>query len=485
MRTRLMTLGLLLLAACSSGDDGSTGPGGSSEVTLVGGQVVCDSCESVRIVLGGPGIAGVRSATLVTSDVARTTLPARIIIDRESGASGDQLVLTVFFDQGVPEGQFDLWLDPLTAGDAARVVPAALRVTRARPGPGTLATLRVWVQVTGVDRDMRYTFRTVAGCDTTVCPPIPVEPYDGVTRPMEPGAYTFQLDDVAENCTVTGAPNPATVTLQRGVSTALGYRLTCGPVANPGWVRVTNVTTGVDLDDAYQVSCSGLDCRAFTLAANRDTVLRLAPGQLSVGFADVAQHCSLTSPSPVPLTVNAGDTVTATFAVTCRELPSIRVSVQTTGRRLDDTVRVFVCPSAYYDPCRSEAVSSNGEVTFSGLRPDRYGLYLGDIAENCGVTGPNRAEVELQGSAVPVAFQITCQEYATVRVSAVLTGTNQDNAYRVVHDIGCYYWYYVCPSNRCPHQASWNSAPCPDSSTSAWRTSRPTAPWSCQAIRRW
>lgn len=451
MRAHLITLGILLLAACSGGDDGGpTGTGGSSEVTLVGGQVVCDSCESVRIVLAGPGIAGVRSATLISSDVARTTLPARITIDRESGDSGERLVLNVYFDQGVPEGQFDLWLDPPSAGDGARVVPAALRVTRARPGPGTVGTVRVYVAVSGVDRDFGYTLRTVAGCEPAACEPLAVEAFTGASRSLLPGTYTFRLDDVGENCTIAGTPNPATIELQRGLSVALSYRLTCVEVANPGWVRVSNVTTGpdVDQDPDYKVSCNGLDCRGFTLAANRDTVLRLAPGQVTIGLTGVAAHCSLGSPTSVALTVSAGDTVTAAFPVTCRERPGINVTIRTSGREIVDSVMVYICSTDYYSNfgCQSRTVSSNGAVTFAGIDPGSYGVRLDTyrLPENCAPSGDSYRRVEVQGSAVFVDFAITCLGFGTVRVTTVTSGTNQDASYEVVRPSGCDDYYVLC-----------------------------------------
>ena len=439
---RSACLGLLLLAACSAGDDGTRPSDDQSEVQLVGGQVVCDSCTSARIVLAGAGIDGVRSATLVTSDLARTTLPARINIDRESGASGDQLILTAFFDQGVLEGVFDLWLDPPSAGDAARVVPAALRVTRARPGPGTQGTVRVYVTVSGVDRDLGYTLRTVAGCEPSACPPMPVSAFIGVSQSLSPGTYTFRLEDVGENCTLSGSPNPATLELPRGVPAALSYRLTCVPVANPGWVRVSNVTTGPgpDLDEGYKVSCTGLDCRTFTLVANRDTVLRLPAGQLTLGFSDVAPHCSLAGPSTVTLAVSAGDTATAAFPVTCRERPSINVTVRTTGRDIVDVVHFSMCYDNYYTGfCRYQAASSNGTTAFAALTPGTYHINLSTyyLPENCTPSGQLGQTVEVQSSAVFVDFAITCLAYGTVRISTVTSGTNQDAGYVVVRPSGC------------------------------------------------
>ena len=310
MRGRRIHLGImLLLAACSAGDDGiPDDQNNDTEVQLVDGQAVCDSCASVRIVLAGPGIANVTQAALVTAGTVETPVPARIVLARESGASGEVLVVNVFFDAGISEGEFDLWLDAVNDGADARVVPGALLVTRSRPGSGDLATVRVWVQLAGVDLDGRFAFRTVSGCQSNVCAPAPVEAYAATVLQLPPGAYTFQLDDVASNCTIAGTTNPTTVTLKRGQVNSLSYQVSCTPTPTPGWVRIVNRTTGIDLDDAYQIWCSTYTCRPFTLAANRDTVLRVVPGELTIRLGDVAGHCTLSGASTLELTASAGDT---------------------------------------------------------------------------------------------------------------------------------------------------------------------------------
>jgi hypothetical protein len=460
MRRRLLTLGILLLAACSSGDDGTDDAAGGTSVTLVGGQVVCDSCESVRLVLTGPGIVGVGSATLISSALASTTLAARINLDRESDAAGDRLVVTVFFDAGVPEGEFDLRLDPLTPGGGARIVPAVLRVTRARPIPGTFATVRVYVQVSGVDRDLGYTLRTVAGCPPEDCAPIPVEAYTGASVFRAPGTYTFRLDDVGDNCTLTGSPNPATLELQRGTFASLSYRLTCVQVANPGWVRVSNVTTGPepDQDEEYQVACVGLDCRPFALRANRDTLLRLPPGDLTLTFAGVAAHCSLSGPATVALSVRAGDTASAAFPVACRERPGVLVNVRTEGRDLAESVDVTLCPSDYYStlPCRSRTAPSNGRVGFSGIDAGNYLVYVNTyyLPDNCSPGDGASRDIVVAGSTVTVDFLITCRALGTVRISTVTTGTNQDASYQVVRPSGCDDYYVICERRTIPASGS-------------------------------
>jgi hypothetical protein len=439
MTSRLSVLGLVLLLVGCNGDGEiePTDNGGPGEVQLVGGQAICDSCASVRIALSGPGIVNVREATLVTSDPARAPVPARIVLARESGASGDVLFVTAYFDEGISEGEYNLWLDPVSDRTDARVVPGALRVTRPRPGAGERTVLRVSVQSTGVDRDGRFLLRTAAGCREATCAPVAVEADAPITLQVPPGAYTFQLDDVASNCTLGGTPNPYTVTLERGKDTALNYLLSCTRNTTSGWVRVANVTTGADFLDKYQMACSTYACPPFTLAANRDTVLRVVPGELTIRLAEALPNCTLTGTQTVAVTVTVSDTVDVGFAVACRAMPAVRVTVSATGRDIDPDLPAEVCSTSYYGPCFYQSTSSSDVITFPFLPPDDYFVHLYGLAENCTYAGPSSYTVTVLGSTVTVAFAVTCRAFGTVRVSTVTSGTNQDTAYRIVRQSGC------------------------------------------------
>jgi hypothetical protein len=445
MSARLLVTCLVsLLVACSAGDVPEAGDA-PQVVELVDGQAVCDSCFSVRIVLSGPGTANVDEATFVTSDQARTTMPARMVLTRETHTAGEVLVVTAHFDGGIATGLFDLWLDPVTSGNTARIVPAALLVTRARGGPGTLATLAIRVRLSGIDLDGRYLVHTVAGCQTEVCEPVKLVANTSTSVLLPPGVYTFRLDDVAANCSTTAGASPTTLTLERGRSTPLLYSVQCNEVQTPGWVRVSNVTTGADPDEDYRVSCSPYSCLPFTLAANRDTVLRLVPGELTIAIGLVAPNCTLTGASSVSATAVVGDTVVVGFAIDCRALPGFRVTIRTTGREIDPSYRLAVCGVDYYSGgCQMWTTSPNEVVAVSGLDPGQYTVQLWQLAENCTITGPSWQSFELLGGVVEVAFDVTCRAYGTVRVSAVTTGTEQDLSYELVQPAHCDDYYYIC-----------------------------------------
>ena len=91
MSARLLRLCVACLLVGCGTDEPPDDDGASRSIQLVGGQAVCDSCASVRLVLTGPGIVSVDEATFVTSDMARTSVAARIALSREPGASGEDV----------------------------------------------------------------------------------------------------------------------------------------------------------------------------------------------------------------------------------------------------------------------------------------------------------------------------------------------------------------------------------------------------------
>jgi hypothetical protein len=301
------------------------------------------------------------------------------------------------------------------------------------------------VAVTGTDRDGRFTLRTVAGCEADACAPVPVEAFEGAMQSLPAGLYTFRLDDVADNCTVSGAPNPVTVTLQRGVRTALSYAITCMPLTNPAWVQVANVTTGADLDDAYGVSCSPFSCLPFQLGANRDTVLRVVPGEVTISLADVSSNCTRAGDASVNATAVAADTAIVTFNVTCTPQAGIRATVHVTGRDVDSGLAVQICAPGFGVPnCRAQNTAPGVPTTFPDLLSATYRVSVLDLAPNCAFVGPDTYDVQVQNSIVEVGFDVQCQAPGTVRVTVVTTGTNQDTSYRVTYPTGCDGYYYYC-----------------------------------------
>lgn len=89
--------------------------------------------------------------------------------------------------------------------------------------------------------------------------------------------------------------------------------------ANSGGFRAITVTTGVDLDDSYQLYYGTTTVGAIG-ANDQATVEDLTPGDYSVGLNDVAANCSVTGSNPATVRVEAGVNVDVTFNVVCTAL---------------------------------------------------------------------------------------------------------------------------------------------------------------------
>lgn len=190
----------------------------------------------------------------------------------------------------------------------------------------------------------------------------------------------------------------------------------------PGSVRVTAVTTGADLDpNGYGVELRG---GGYYLPVNGSfTYTSVPPGDYPVELRDIASNCAVTGPNPQTVSVVSFDTTEVGFAVTCSGgLPSLRVTIATTGAALDpDGYRVDVSAWAF-----QEGVPVNGSVTYSGITPGERTVELRDVASNCAVGGPNPQPVTIvSGATAEVAFAVTCVA-GSVRVTAASTGVELD-----------------------------------------------------------
>jgi Tol biopolymer transport system component len=85
-------------------------------------------------------------------------------------------------------------------------------------------------------------------------------------------------------------------------------------------IRVAATTTGALLDrDGYAVGLDGGSGRSVD-ANGALLIPDVTPGDHALVLSGVACNCSLAESEPVAVTVSAGDTADATFAVTCEEI---------------------------------------------------------------------------------------------------------------------------------------------------------------------
>ena len=146
-------------------------------------------------------------------------------------------------------------------------------------------------------------------------------PLGAVVGGLTPGNYTLILR-VQRNCQV-GGDNPRAVTVVAGQTTELAVSITC--VATTGVLRVTTVTTGVDLDpDAYQLRVEGYTVdgtryrRDWATGTNETQILpAISIGENVVTLAEVAVNCDPVDPLRRTVFMTPADTLTVVFTVAC------------------------------------------------------------------------------------------------------------------------------------------------------------------------
>jgi WD40 repeat protein len=205
----------------------------------------------------------------------------------------------------------------LTAG-----VPIVCAVLGASCGDGSdpaapPRTGEIHVSVTMTGADLPATYSVVVGGRSASGS----APLGAVIAGLTPGNYTLMLR-VPRNCQVAG-DNPRAVTVAAGRSTELTIAVTCA--ASSGVLRVTTVTTGVDLDvDAYEIRVQGYTVEGNRYAAswatgtNETQILAGIPtGENVVTLAGVSVNCEPADSTRRSASVAPPETVTVVFTVTC------------------------------------------------------------------------------------------------------------------------------------------------------------------------
>ena len=293
------------------------------------------------------------------------------------------------------------------------------------PLPGALAVSAI---TTGSSLDPDGYTVTVDGDQSSKIATTGVVTFTGLAA----GDHRVALSDVAGNCAV-GGDNPRTVTVVAGVLGTTAFTVGCTAPPAPGDLTVSTTTTGSDLDpDGYTVTVDGSQSQA--IATNGSvTFSGLAAGDHRVALSGVAGNCSVSGDNPRTVTVPAGGTGSTTFSVSCSATSgSLAVTTSTTGSNVDpDGYTVTV------DGSRSQAIATNGSVTFSGLSAGDHTVALSGVAGNCSVSGPNPQTVSVPaGATASMTFSVSCGgTTGGLAVTTSTTGSNLDpDGYTVTVD---------------------------------------------------
>jgi len=199
---------------------------------------------------------------------------------------------------------------------AGQTVTATFTVSCPTPPPPT-GSLTVTTSTSGGTPDPDgYTFTVDGGSSQAIGINASVT-VNGLTA----GSHTVVLSGIAANCSVSGGTSQ-TVTVTAGQTVTATFTVSCPTPPPPtGSLTVTTSTSGGTPDpDGYSFAVDGGSSQAIGINASA-TVNGLTAGSHTVVLSGLAANCSVSGGTSRTVTVTAGQTVTATFTVSCPTPP--------------------------------------------------------------------------------------------------------------------------------------------------------------------
>jgi hypothetical protein len=173
-----------------------------------------------------------------------------------------------------------------------------------------------------------------------------------------------------------------------------------------GALEVLATTSGANPDlDGYRVDVEGEPARA--VAPGGSTPFPALPaGEHRVTLSGVAANCAVADSAVRRVVIEAGQTDTIAFSITCDSTSgSVQVRTMTSGEDLD--------PNGYavlVDDVPVATVPDTG-VTEVPVAAVRHQVALAGVTPNCIVAGDNPRSVDVgTGVSVPIAFAIQCAQ---------------------------------------------------------------------------
>src|SRR5438094_1406948 len=309
---------------------------------------------------------------------------------------------------------------------------------RALLGLPDVGTLAVTVTTSGSNTPSGYTV-IVDGSSSQSVGATGVATFLGLPS----GSHTVLLSGVPSNCSVSG-DNPRTVSLIAGLVAATTFSVSCTappPPPTTGDLTVTTGTSGSNIDaDGYTVTVDGNASKSIGTNGSV-TFTGLSAASHTVVLSGVASNCSVSGGPSRTVSVPADGTASTSFSVSCTAPPpqtgNLTVTTSTTGSNLD--------PDGYtatVDGGASQAIGTNGSVTFSGLSAGSHSVALSGLAANCSVSGANPQTVTVpSGGTATATFAVSCAATGggngTLTVTTSTTGSDLDpDGYTVTLDGG-------------------------------------------------
>ena len=259
----------------------------------------------------------------------------------------------------------------------------------------------------------------------------PIETNGSVTfSAVSAGSHAVALSGVAAGCSVDGG-NWQTVTVPSGGTATASFTITC---ATPtGELTVTTSTSGSSLDpDGYRVRLDGGSAQTLGINATF-TYTDLPAGDHTVALSGVAANCTVSGGRWRTVSVPSGGAATVAYSVSCSTPPgSLTVTTTTSGSSQPSGYTVTV------DESESQAIESDGSVTFANLSAGSHSVALTDVPADCTVDSSNPQTVTVpSGESVTTSFSVTCTTSpGTVTVTTNTSGSSLPSGYTVTVDGG-------------------------------------------------
>jgi hypothetical protein len=136
---------------------------------------------------------------------------------------------------------------------------------------------------------------------------------------LQAGSHTVTLStsSIAANCTLSST-NPQTVSVAAGGTATATFNVTCTAIPTTGTITVKTSTTGANFDpDGYTIALDGNSSSAKSVGVSDSASFSgVSEGSHSVTLAGLASNCSTTN-NPRTVSVTAGGTTQAAFAIVC------------------------------------------------------------------------------------------------------------------------------------------------------------------------
>jgi hypothetical protein len=235
------------------------------------------------------------------------------------------------------------------------------------PTEPVVGSIRVTVNTTGGDQPDGYLVVLGSGQQAAV-------PAAGTVSfsPITAGTVSVALEDVADNCTVSGT-HPRSVTVTGNTTEQVEFVVVCDATG----IAITTLTTGPDAPPPYSIQ---IGTQAPQSIAPNATLLvsRLEPGTYTVVLSGIVEGCAPDVEPQTLVEVTHRAVAAVTFAVACAMLNGIiEVAIATSGTDPD--------PNGYTVATGSLQIQApvNGTATFLVVPAGTHVLQLGGIASNC------------------------------------------------------------------------------------------------------